>query len=165
MKTPADIDCISLFGIQIPRDPWHVWKKKGNNVDNMLPRLCVHFRLGLSDYEKVWKYQKALVEEICLHRSLDQNESHGRSCDFLITCTHSDTYTLGRGGLVENISSSCLSYGRVVRVERGGDVTWHGPGQMVAYPIIDLTKHKKDLHWYDFQLVKKLYRLILSHEC
>ena len=68
--------------------------------------------------------------------------------DRLILLQHSSIYTLGRAATEDNLKFSPHSSGhRVVRVERGGEVTWHGPGQLVAYPIFDLYKHKKDLRW------------------
>lgn len=48
----------------------------------------------------------------------------------------------------------------VIRVERGGEVTWHGPGQLVVYPILDLDNHKRDLHWYTSQLEESVIRLL-----
>lgn len=73
------------------------------------------------------------------------------ACDFVILTEHKSVYTLGRGGNLDNVSflknKSDPSH-QIYRIERGGDVTWHGPGQFVAYPILDLTHYKKDLRWY-----------------
>jgi lipoyl(octanoyl) transferase len=66
--------------------------------------------------------------------------------DVLLLLEHPAVVTLGRGSHGEHL----LDPGGidVVEVERGGDVTYHGPGQLVGYPIIDLTGHRRDLHWY-----------------
>jgi lipoyl(octanoyl) transferase len=66
--------------------------------------------------------------------------------DVLLLLEHPAVVTLGRGSHGEHL----LDPGgiEVVEVERGGDVTYHGPGQLVGYPIVDLTGHRRDLHWY-----------------
>ena len=70
---------------------------------------------------------------------------------------HPSIYTLGRRSKLDNLKfdhAECENGEKdgnnfdIIRVERGGEVTWHGPGQLVGYPIFDLTKHKKDLHWF-----------------
>lgn len=72
--------------------------------------------------------------------------------DVLLLVEHPPVVTLGRSSKDANLSASPeLLRARGVElfeVERGGDVTFHGPGQLVGYPIIDLKRHKQDLHWY-----------------
>src|SRR5687767_634901 len=72
--------------------------------------------------------------------------------DVLLLVEHPPVVTLGRSSKQKNMISSpdfLASKGvELFEVERGGDVTFHGPGQLVGYPIIDLKRHKKDLHWY-----------------
>lgn len=72
--------------------------------------------------------------------------------DVLLLVEHPPVYTLGRGTRESSlpIAPALLRQrgAEVVEVERGGDVTWHGPGQLVGYPILDLTHHRPDLHWY-----------------
>jgi lipoyl(octanoyl) transferase len=72
--------------------------------------------------------------------------------DVLLLVEHDPVYTLGRGthraSLPRSESELRARGADVVEIERGGDVTWHGPGQLVGYPILDLTKHREDLHWY-----------------
>lgn len=72
--------------------------------------------------------------------------------DMLLLVEHEPVYTLGRGTRESSLPISPELLQRrgatVVEVERGGDVTWHGPGQLVGYPILDLTTHRPDLHWY-----------------
>ena len=71
-------------------------------------------------------------------------------------------FTLGRGGSAENLKFEVggKESADVIRVERGGEVTWHGPGQIVVYPILDLDNHKRDLHWYTSQLEESVIRLL-----
>ena len=91
--------------------------------------------LGVVDYRVAWQAQLALVEE----RKLDQGY------DTLLLAEHPHVITLGRR---RSASDNVLDPGDipVVDVERGGDVTYHGPGQLVAYPIVKLAEHERDLH-------------------
>ena len=69
--------------------------------------------------------------------------------DTIILLQHKPVYTLGTGSDPDFIKESGLSSSiDVVRIERGGEVTYHGPGQLVAYPILDLRGYKQDIHWY-----------------
>ena len=83
--------------------------------------------------------------------------------DLLILCEHHPVVTLGRSARDSGhlMASPVLLAARgleVFEVERGGDITFHGPGQLVGYPIIDLSRHKRDLHWYLRQLEEVLIR-------
>ncbi len=72
--------------------------------------------------------------------------------DVLLLVEHDPVYTLGRGTHEASLpfpAETLRALGAdVVEIERGGDVTWHGPGQLVGYPIIHLSEHREDLHWY-----------------
>jgi lipoate-protein ligase B len=72
--------------------------------------------------------------------------------DVLLLLEHEPTVTLGRGTKASSLPLPPDELARrgitVAEVERGGDVTWHGPGQLVGYPIIHLSRHREDLHWY-----------------
>jgi lipoate-protein ligase B len=79
-------------------------------------------------------------------RSLAQERIEGRRNDLLLLLEHDPVVTLGR-----TAESAHLLHPDgidVVEVERGGDITYHGPGQLVGYPILDLTAYRQDLHWY-----------------
>lgn len=88
------------------------------------------------------------------------------SQDVLLLVEHDPVVTLGRSSKEKNLVASkdfLASRGvELHEVERGGDVTFHGPGQLVGYPIIDLKRHKQDLHWYLRQLEQALIGT-LSH--
>ncbi len=98
--------------------------------------------LGLIDYEECYKIQRELVAK----------RISGLIEDSVIIAEHSEVFTIGRTGDSGNIlvpDSFMLSAGlRVLRVDRGGDVTFHGPGQILIYPVISLKDSKKDLHMY-----------------
>lgn len=89
----------------------------------------------------------ALQRELRLAR-LDGREPH----DMLLLVEHEPVYTLGRGTRAASLPVArdvLEAHGAdVVEIERGGDVTWHGPGQLVGYPILHLSSHREDLHWY-----------------
>jgi lipoyl(octanoyl) transferase len=102
----------------------------------------------LIPYLTGWKYQKSLMDKIY---STKVANSQNYFLDSVLLLQHSSVYTLGKGATVENLKFPHMknSDGKeVYRVSRGGEVTWHGPGQLVVYPIIDLNRHKKDLRWY-----------------
>jgi lipoyl(octanoyl) transferase len=92
---------------------------------------------GLVPYAEALAWQRRLAAAR-IDRTLDH--------DVLLLLEHPAVITLGRTGKSEHL----LDHGDVpvVEVERGGDVTFHGPGQLVGYPIIDLSAHRQDLHWY-----------------
>jgi lipoyl(octanoyl) transferase len=105
-------------------------------------RLLVH-DLGRRSYDQVLELQRVLARR----RITGDIEE-----DLLLLVEHEPVVTLGRGTRPQSLplSASALA-GRGVtvhEVERGGDVTFHGPGQLVGYPILDLRAHREDLHWY-----------------
>ena len=86
-------------------------------------------------------------EALELQRRLARARIDGRrDRDLLLLLEHPPVVTLGRGSHAENLLEP--EGIDVVEVERGGDVTYHGPGQLVGYPIFDLRGHRQDLHWY-----------------
>lgn len=84
--------------------------------------------------------------------------------DVLILLEHPPVYTLGQGSSTEflKFDPSQSAY-EVVRIERGGEVTYHCPGQLVGYPILNLNFYQKDLHWYLRQLEEVLIRVLASY--
>ncbi len=104
-----------------------------------MPELLVA-RLGLAPYG----------ETLARQRELAAARIAGRIGNVLLLCEHPPVITLGRLAKREHILAP--SGVDVFDVERGGDVTFHGPGQLVGYPILDLSRHRQDLHWYLRQL-------------
>jgi len=98
--------------------------------------------LGLTDYEDCYRIQKEFVRL----RKL------GEVDDSVIITEHNPVFTIGRSGSSDNLlvpESGLSELGvKVLNIDRGGDVTFHGPGQLVAYPIVDLKAAGKDLHGY-----------------
>jgi lipoate-protein ligase B len=87
--------------------------------------------------------------------------------DLLLLVEHEPVVTMGRTAKQQNLTASAeLLAARGVslfEVERGGDVTYHGPGQLVGYPIVDLKRHKQDLHWYLRQVEEALIVALGEH--
>ncbi|MCS6925230.1 MAG: lipoyl(octanoyl) transferase LipB [Candidatus Binatia bacterium] len=94
------------------------------------------FDLGLVAYERALAWQEVLREKRWL----------GELGDMLLLLEHPPVFTLGRGGKMQHLLRRRQV--PVYRVGRGGDVTFHGPGQLVGYPIIALTGHRRDIHAY-----------------
>ncbi len=110
-----------------------------------------------NDYVKIWKFQKTLAE------TLNKNRILGKVSDYLLLVQHQSVYTFGRGATLDNIKVNPSTINdKLYRIERGGEVTWHGPGQLVAYPIFDLYNHKKDLHWYTSSLEESVIKTLNS---
>ena len=99
-------------------------------------------QLGLVDYASALELQREKVAQ----------RKTGVIPDTLLLLEHPHVYTLGRNARQENmlVSAEVLaSHGaQVFQTDRGGDVTYHGPGQLVGYPILDLTQHRRDISWY-----------------
>jgi lipoyl(octanoyl) transferase len=109
--------------------------------------------------------RRAYAEVLDLQRELARARISGELAhDVLLFVEHPPVVTLGRsakeGHLVVGRSALAGRGIEVHEVERGGDVTFHGPGQLVGYPIVDLRRHKQDLHWYLRQLEEVLIRAV-----
>lgn len=110
--------------------------------------------LGLEPYNRALDLQHRLVAA----------RREGRIEDVLLLLEHPPVITLGRRGDESNIVASRELLARlgieVHRVERGGDVTYHGPGQLIGYPILDLRGHRQDVGWYMHSLEEVLIRAL-----
>ena len=94
--------------------------------------------LGLRSYQEVWSLQK----------KMQQQRINERIEDTVILVEHEPVYTLGKNANENHLLQSRDRSVDVYNVERGGDITFHGPGQLVGYPIIDLSDYKKSVDWY-----------------
>jgi lipoyl(octanoyl) transferase len=114
-------------------------------------------RLGIVDYETAHDLQKKILQE----------RIEGKCPDHLILLQHNPVITIGRSGDNKNIlvpKALLESFGITVHeIERGGDVTYHGPGQLTGYPIIDLRSYQKDVHWYLRQLEEVIIRFLSDY--
>ena len=109
--------------------------------------------LGLIDYRKCWDYQEALFAEILAVKSANRKENKTDiTQNHLLFCEHPHVYTLGKSGDEKNLlvnEDYLKSRGATFhKINRGGDITYHGPGQIVGYPILDLDNFFTDIHKY-----------------
>ena len=110
-------------------------------------------RAGLIDYQQAWDYQQQLFDEIVAQKMANrQNDLQNPTSNYLITCEHPPVYTLGKSGSDDNLllnDEQLKSIGATYhKINRGGDITHHGPGQLVVYPILDLENFFTDIHLY-----------------
>ncbi|HET6226041.1 MAG TPA: lipoyl(octanoyl) transferase LipB [Bacteroidia bacterium] len=111
--------------------------------------------LGLIDYKQAWQFQEKLFNEVVEtkinNRTLAQ-ELQKQTSNYLLFCEHPHVYTLGNSGNKENllINEQELEekHATYYKINRGGDITYHGPGQIVGYPILDLDNFFTDIHKY-----------------
>jgi len=105
-------------------------------------RSCFWRDLGRMDYGEAFEWQRALVEQ----------RKRGEIADQLLIVEHPHTITLGRNGHMENLVAREDDLARAgvafLHTDRGGDITYHGPGQIVGYPILDLREWKRDVVAY-----------------
>jgi len=103
---------------------------------------CTFYKLGLIDYEEAYDLQKRIWA----------GKADGMEDDILLLLEHNPTLTLGKSGKLENLLVEKEELARkkisLYFTDRGGDITFHGPGQLVAYPIVDLRRRGKDIHRY-----------------
>ena len=103
--------------------------------------------LGLSDYNDTWKLQKKLQSE----RILGEIEDH------LLLVEHPPVFTLGKNASKQHIINNSENVS-IIQTDRGGNITFHGPGQLVCYPILDLNHYKRSITWY----MRELEQLIID---
>ena len=111
--------------------------------------------LGTIDYKEAWDYQANLFDQIVQLKLQNRNLSEDQQIptpNYLITCQHPPVFTLGKSGSRENllVSDEELQHNNIQFYEnnRGGDITYHGPGQLVVYPVLDLENFFTDIHRY-----------------
>ncbi|MBQ6037514.1 MAG: lipoyl(octanoyl) transferase LipB [Bacteroidaceae bacterium] len=117
---------------------------------------------GLVPYAEAWKRQTVLFE------ALVEAKKQGKSTDGrIITCQHPHVYTIGRSGKEQNMLMSEQQLQRIgatyYHIDRGGDVTYHGPGQLVCYPILDLENYGLGLKGYVHLLEEAVISVCASY--
>tara|TARA_B100000768_G_scaffold63317_1_gene61284 strand:- start:195 stop:887 length:693 start_codon:yes stop_codon:yes gene_type:complete len=109
--------------------------------------------LGHIDYKQAWDYQEKLFDQIiAIKRQNRGEETNLETQSYLLFCEHPHVYTLGKSGDEKNLlvnEEYLKSRGATFyKINRGGDITYHGPGQIVGYPILDLENFFTDIHKY-----------------
>jgi lipoyl(octanoyl) transferase len=114
----------------------------------------VYFKdLGRKDYKETWDYQEQLFKEILDTKIKNRREDAGLETDnHLLFVEHDHVYTLGKSGDLENLLANEALLDKLgatfYKINRGGDITYHGPGQITGYPILDLENFFTDIHKY-----------------
>jgi lipoyl(octanoyl) transferase len=135
---------------------WQARKKEGafgpEAKVTLSEKTCWVVDLGLLGYSPACELQRRLVAA----------RKVGEVSDVLLLCEHPHVITLGRNGQRQNLRASkhLLAQMNVEfhPTDRGGDITYHGPGQIVGYPILDLAAHRRDVRWYVSQLEEAMMR-------
>jgi len=118
--------------------------------------------MGLIDYKEAWDYQESVLADLVLHKfaKYEKKDLPGR----LFFCEHPHVYTIGKSGSKANLliheeqlKAVNASY---YKINRGGDITYHGPGQLVGYPIFDLDKLGIGVKKYIFQLEEAIIQTL-----
>lgn len=109
--------------------------------------------LGVKDYQETWEYQSSLLQEIVdLKIANRKAQTDLPTSNYFLFVEHPHVYTLGKSGDLSNLllnEAQLEAKGaRFYKINRGGDITYHGPGQIVGYPILDLENFFTDIHKY-----------------
>jgi len=117
------------------------------------PRPLVHWRdLGITAYNEVWEMQENVLQSIVEQKIAARSDRNIVPEHFFFFTEHKPVFTIGKSGNVENLLVSkeelLLSKIDYFKTNRGGDITFHGPGQIVGYPILDLDQIYTDIHRY-----------------
>jgi lipoyl(octanoyl) transferase len=123
--------------------------------------------LGIIDYQQGWDYQTSVFEKTVAlkvrNRSSSENQQQATP-NFLFFCEHPHVFTLGKSGNEKNLLITDDALRTVnasfYRINRGGDITYHGPGQIVGYPVIDLENFFTDIHLYMRKLEESVIKTL-----
>lgn len=133
----------------------------------MKPSVIVH-DIGLIDYQEAWDFQEELFKAtVDLKISNRKGSTEKRTSNHILFCEHPHVYTLGKSGKASHLllnekelqDKNAIFY----KINRGGDITYHGPGQIVAYPILDLEQFFTDIHKYMRLLEEAVIRTIAAY--
>ncbi|MEQ9168952.1 MAG: lipoyl(octanoyl) transferase LipB [Fulvivirga sp.] len=138
-------------------------------MNHILNKKVKFIDLGLIDYQQAWDYQTEIFDYIVKlkieNRKVDLPDQKATS-NYLLFCEHPHVYTLGKSGSEENLlldeKGLKEKQATFYKINRGGDITYHGPGQIVGYPILDLDNFFTDIHKY-LRLLEEAVILTLAH--
>lgn len=126
--------------------------------------------LGLMDYETAFAYQEKLMQEIIALKLKNRDRTDGEyeeTPNYLLLVEHPHVYTLGKSGDEHNMLANAKKLEEInatfVKTNRGGDITYHGFGQLVGYPVLDLDNFKSDIFLYMRNLEEVIIRTIAEY--
>ncbi len=124
-------------------------------MNNIINKKVEFIDLGLIDYQQGWDYQEKLFAETIAVKVQNRGKESTQqqlTSNYLLFCQHPHVFTLGKSGKAEHLllDESQLEgkSAKFYKINRGGDITYHGPGQLVVYPILDLENFFTDIHRY-----------------
>jgi lipoyl(octanoyl) transferase len=119
----------------------------------------------LIDYKQAWEYQEKLLQRLVSEKSGNGNKNN--SNHHLLFCEHPNVFTLGKSGTQNNLLINKKFLDKIdatyYKIDRGGDITYHGPGQLVVYPIFDLDSFKIGLRSYINKLEDSISRVLREY--
>lgn len=126
--------------------------------------------LGLRDYQAAWRYQESLFRDT-IDRKLAQRRAQcpvePETVDYVLFASHPHVYTLGKRGDAAHLLADKARLDQLgavfYKVDRGGDITYHGPGQLVVYPILDLDHFFTDIHRYLRYLEEIIIKILADY--
>jgi lipoyl(octanoyl) transferase len=130
-----------------------------------MKRITQYKDIGSIDYKEAWDYQETLFNQVVEEKKKYDTDSSGKwALNYLLFCEHPHVYTLGKSGQQQNLLITDEFLNKInatyYKINRGGDITYHGPGQIVGYPIIDLEQFdmqvKKYIHHLEESIIKTL---------
>ena len=128
----------------------------------------LHQDLGLISYQNAWDYQMVLNKKLIVRKRANGESPNYKPYHYLLTCEHNPVYTLGKSGDIKNLllneSQLDKSGFEFYKINRGGDITYHGPGQLVIYPIFDLEYFFRDIHRYVRNLEEVVIRTLADYK-
>lgn len=132
-------------------------------------KIVNYTNLGLIDYKEAWNYQTKLFEKtVSLKISNRQNGESYSTPNYLLFCSHPNVFTLGKSGNEKNLivddATRAKKHIGYYKINRGGDITYHGPGQVVGYPILDLDNFFTDIHLYLRYLEEAVIRTLTEYD-
>lgn len=123
--------------------------------------------LGVSEYKKTWEYQETLMQRVIDQKMAKKTNADQMSDNYLLFVEHPHVYTLGKSGDEQNLLLNYIqlqaAHASFFQTDRGGDITYHGPGQIVGYPIFDLENFGIGLRKYIYLMEEAIIKAIAEY--
>lgn len=123
--------------------------------------------LGVSEYKKTWEYQETLMQRVIDQKMAKKTNADQMSDNYLLFVEHPHVYTLGKSGDEQNLLLNYIqlqaAHASFFQTDRGGDITYHGPGQIVGYPIFDLENFGIGLRKYIYLMEEAIIKAIAKY--
>ncbi len=138
------------------------------NLEIKFPRNLIIEDLGVIDYRSAWDYQEKIFAALVDNKIQNRTKTHEEQIypnHYFLLCEHPQVFTLGKSGSIKNllVNQDVLNEKKIsfFKINRGGDITFHGPGQIVGYPILDLDYFFTDIGKY-LRLIEETIILTLA---